>query len=53
MIVLVFQETGLMSHSRHGKCVEADTTLNKLLLRSCDASNAKQRWEINEVRTWK
>ena len=48
-VYIYFQATGLIRHTKMNKCVEAG---NKLELKTCNANESKQLYEINEVKTW-
>lgn len=42
----------MIREQHHDKCVEGMTD-GKLLLQHCEPGKASQKWQINEIYTWK
>ncbi|XP_023931769.1 N-acetylgalactosaminyltransferase 7-like [Lingula anatina] len=47
------ESTHQVRHKTRGQCVQADGQNMKLVMAACDASLGNQKWEINEIQTWK
>lgn len=51
-IFLKLQNTGVIREQHHDKCVEAMDD-GKLMLQRCIPGKESQKWEINEIYSWK